>query len=126
MTKRPTFLKRSLWASTPLLFMGSCGVPPSSKPRPEDRELLGRFKAIAKTPVLQRSLIREAVVIDRIGVYQSGKHFFLQVRSEDGHTGAASMKPKYAKRIFPLVYEMSKPVIKREDARDWDQLLRSI
>lgn len=126
MTRRRTFLKRSLWATTPLLFMGSCGVHPSSKPRLEGDELLGRFKATAKAPVLQRSLIKEAVAIDRIGVYQSGKHFFLQVRSEDGHTGAASMKPKYAKRVFPLVYEMISPVIKGEDARDWDQLLRSI
>ncbi len=71
-------------------------------------------------------MVKEAVVIDNIAVYKNGKHFFLQVRSKDGHRGIASMKPKYAKRVFPLVYEMISPVIEGEDARRWDELLRDI
>jgi L-alanine-DL-glutamate epimerase-like enolase superfamily enzyme len=125
-TPRRTFLKQSLWASTALLGLGGCTVAPSEQASQEASELLRRFQAIAKTPVLQRDLISEAIVIDDLGVYRHGKHFFLQVRSKAGHQGTASMKPKYAERIFPLVYEMVSPVIKGEDARRWDELLREI
>jgi len=126
MTQRRTFLKQSLLASTALLGLGGCAAKAAAQANWRQGELLSRFKTIAETPVLERSLVKEEVVIDNIAVYKNGKHFFLEVRSKDGHRGIASMKPKYAKRVFPLVYEMISPVIEGEDARRWDELLRDI
>lgn len=121
MQPRRSFLKKAIGASA--LLGGSFGFRQAPHIAPDRNDLLEQFQAIERAPIVRHQHIPNPVPISDIGVYRNGEHFFLRARSKSGVEGIAAMKPKYAERLYPIIYEMVAPILKGKDARKWDELL---
>jgi L-alanine-DL-glutamate epimerase-like enolase superfamily enzyme len=109
-------------------WLGGCrpGAPAGVQAGYEPSERLRSFMEIRAQPVVDRSLLPDPVVIERIGVYRSGDHYFIRASSTDGAVGIAAGRRDRIRNVAAIMYSRVIPSLVGRDARDIEHLVDEV
>ena len=89
-------------------------------------ETYARLDAAAARPVLDRSRLREPVIIERIEFLQQGEYYLVRVRSKNGAVGVAVSNERDMGPLVPTAKALMVPALIGKDARDWEDLIEEV
>ncbi len=113
-------------ASIPMFGCTSSGnteMLPIESNEYQSSERLVKFQKILKNPTFNASLIKEAVIIEKVEMMKSGKYFFTKVTAKNGAIGYSINAKKYVLAIHGLFLSRIVPPVIGKDARDIERLI---
>jgi L-alanine-DL-glutamate epimerase-like enolase superfamily enzyme len=85
-----------------------------------------QFNTVLNSPALDISLFKEPVILEDIQLFKNNKNFFVQVIAKNGAMGYAVSHPAKMPYLYPILLRQIFPVLRGQDARDWENLLEKI
>lgn len=116
-------------AATALAAAGSFAprlAAASASARDALAETYARLDAAAAKPVLDRSRLREPVIISAIEFLQQGEFYLVRVRAKNGAVGVAVSNERDMGPLVPAAKALMVPPLLGKDARDWEDLIEEV
>jgi L-alanine-DL-glutamate epimerase-like enolase superfamily enzyme len=85
-----------------------------------------RLDAAAERPVLDRSQLREPLVIERIEFLRHGETHLVRVRAKNGATGVAVGNERDMPYLVAVAQQLMVPPLLGRDAREWESLIEEV
>jgi L-alanine-DL-glutamate epimerase-like enolase superfamily enzyme len=121
---RRDFLKAGL----PALAATTLPAIAAARPGPASPllERLRHLDTVAAAPVLDRRLLRDPVIIERIELLQRGEHTFVRIRAKGGLQAVVASNERDMTMLHLVARELLIPQLIGRDARDWEELLMEL
>jgi L-alanine-DL-glutamate epimerase-like enolase superfamily enzyme len=89
-------------------------------------ERYAQIDAAARQPVLQRHLLPEPVILERIEFLRQGEFYLVRVRAKNGAVGVAVSNERDMGPLVPVAKQLMVPPLIGRDARDWEDLIEEV
>jgi L-alanine-DL-glutamate epimerase-like enolase superfamily enzyme len=122
-------MKRRLFLRTAATALAGGAIVPhlgAASTRDALADTYARLDAAAEKPVLDRSRLREPVLIASIEFLQQGEFHLVRVRAKNGATGVAVGNERDMGPLVPVAKALMVPPLLGRDAREWEDLIEEV